>query len=211
MNTTAMSAPVQVRAGASPAVSTARARSLPSHPCSARPGWLTSGPGPHPRCHLHILVQSSAVTSSPVQSWDGLWTAQHNHPNSKAGGRCTHAATALSPSIRTTGRTDPMRNRTRPAPPVTMSTVLGLLADELRADLATPAPAGMSDLADLEAQADTASIVYQIADRELAAAREQLAEAQARLDAADAEWVRAGREMDTARAAFGAARQAVRP
>jgi chromosome segregation ATPase len=112
-------------------------------------------------------------------------------------------------------------NRSRTSPPVTISGLYRLIGGELRADLAAntaahrdanaamdrltavlpqvTAPLELSDLEELEALAATAADVYELADTELTAARQELAEAQRRLDAASDERDRAGRELDAAR------------
>ena len=168
--------------------------------CTLRPH---TGPG------LRILAQSRAVVSSPEQSSDGLGTAQHHHSTSTAGRRMRSHATALSPSIRTTGRTDPMSTLTTARD----MAQIGHRAAGRAADLATavtamtPPAAEMSDLAELEALAETAETIYQLAECECADAREQLAEAQARIEAANDAWVAAGKAMDAARTRLGHARQ----
>jgi hypothetical protein len=97
-----------------------------------------------------------------------------------------------------------MNHRTDTNRPVTMSTVLFALADEMRADMP---PAPLPDLADLE-EADslheTACDVYDITCRELEAARDALAEAAQRLTEAEVEWSTAGAQATaTARHAAG--------
>jgi hypothetical protein len=209
MTTTAVPAPVQVSAGVSPAFSTARVRSAPSRPCSVRPAWLTCGQCPHTLNHLRIPAQSWPVPNRRKQSSDGLLTDSASYPDNTGGRMRANAATALSPSIRTTGRNDPMSTLTSAVQMSRDADRLGRHLDALAATVAAmAAPPEMSDLEDLEAQAETAETIFEIAGREMDAAREQLEEARKRAEAASDEWTRAGAAMDEARRALGAARRA---
>jgi hypothetical protein len=89
-----------------------------------------------------------------------------------------------------------MNHRTDTRPSVTMSTVLFALADEMRADM--PTMPDLSAIEDADALHETACDVYDIATRELDAARDALTEAARRLTDAEDEWSRAGAEMNDA-------------
>jgi hypothetical protein len=79
---------------------------------------------------------------------------------------------------------------------------------ELVMTTVTAPPAELSDLADLEALAETAATVYRMAAERRAEAHADLTDAQSRLEQADHEWERANGGLDAAQSALRAARQA---
>jgi hypothetical protein len=102
-----------------------------------------------------------------------------------------------------------MTHRTHTDPPVTMSTALRALADEMRADMPAVTLPDLSAIHEADALHETACDVYDIATRDLDAARQALTEAARVLTEAEAAWSKAGADMDAAARKVAAMRQSV--
>ena len=89
-----------------------------------------------------------------------------------------------------------MKHGTHTDPPVTMSSMLRALADEMRADMPAVTMPDLSAIHEADALHETACDVYDIATRDLDSARQALTDAARALTEAEVAWNTAGSQMD---------------